>query len=40
MGSVLDASRGPTKRLAQGEVPPHDLYVRRFCTSLIDVFKE
>lgn len=41
MGSSLDTPRGPGgRRMAQGEIQPHDMYVRRFCTSLIDVFKE
>lgn len=40
MGSVLDAPRGTNRRPVQGEIQPHDLYVRRFCTALIDIFKE
>jgi hypothetical protein len=39
MGSALDAPKG-VKQATHGDVQPHDLYVRRFCTALIDVFKE
>lgn len=39
-GSVMDAPRGSGGKPIKAEVQPSDLHMRRFCTALVDVFKE